>query len=249
MGEDAGNLDVEQRISEHLGAVDRALASKGVPLTERRSVTRDVEAQIREMLTAGGSDTPTSAEQDSVLRKLDAPESYAEDLQLGYLAQPLLAAPLGTGGFSRTAVAGAASAAFVWLSVLGFFLFLLNGDMPPEGRVLSFVICPVLSLGGTILGWVAVGQIRTSAGRLHGMGLAVADGLLLPLIVLDALIAAVVWLPVAGIVTWMWPDINVRPIKYPFIAFDLVSVAAICALVDYRIVRWVWRKVKAPTQQ
>ena len=43
-------------------------------------------------------------------------------------------------------------------------------------------------LGATLLGWIAVTQIRRSAGKLYGLGLAVFDGLLFPLLALDGLI-------------------------------------------------------------
>ncbi|MDQ6632591.1 MAG: hypothetical protein M3Y82_12700 [Verrucomicrobiota bacterium] len=45
--------------------------------------------------------------------------------------------------------------------------------------------------GTTILGWVAVAQIRRSAGKIYGRGLALFDGLLFPVLALDSLI---VWL-------------------------------------------------------
>ena len=81
MAECARNPDVEKRINEHLEAIDKALAAKGVPLIERRSVTGDVEAQVRDMLAADTGGNPTSADVEAILRKLDAPESYAEDAE------------------------------------------------------------------------------------------------------------------------------------------------------------------------
>jgi hypothetical protein len=64
----------------------------------------------------------------------------------------------------------------------------------PEGWQLAILI-PALILGvagpfgTTILGWVAVAQIRQSAGRIHGLYLALFDGLLFPLMTLSAVIA------------------------------------------------------------
>jgi hypothetical protein len=54
--------------------------------------------------------------------------------------------------------------------------------------------------GTTILGWAAVGEIRRSNGRIHGMWLAVADGLLFPLLLLDGAIAFLCYL--ATIAAW-----------------------------------------------
>ena len=57
----------------------------------------------------------------------------------------------------------------------------------------AFYYCLVAIIGiasfcTTILGWIAVAQIRRSAGKLYGMGLAVFDGLLFPLLALNFLI-------------------------------------------------------------
>src|SRR5206468_2230726 len=49
----------------------------------------------------------------------------------------------------------------------------------------------LLFVSGMFSGWVAVGQIRRSAGRLYGLRLAVFDGLLFPLMVLDIAILTV----------------------------------------------------------
>jgi hypothetical protein len=49
--------------------------------------------------------------------------------------------------------------------------------------------------GTTILGWVAVAEIRRSGGRIYGLGLALFDGLLFPLLLLDAL---VIWIGLAS---------------------------------------------------
>jgi tRNA A-37 threonylcarbamoyl transferase component Bud32 len=61
----------------------------------------------------------------------------------------------------------------VWLIVLRLPLLLLNVTAP---------------FGTTILGWIAVAQIRHSAGRLYGLGLALFDGLLYPLLLLGLFI-------------------------------------------------------------
>ena len=59
-----------------------------------------------------------------------------------------------------------------------------------------FITIPLMvaAFGGpqAILGWIAVSQIRRSAGKLCGRGLAVFDGLSFPLLALDV----VIW--------WIW---------------------------------------------
>ena len=60
-------------------------------------------------------------------------------------------------------------------------------DEGPSGVLgVSAALC---LLTATVLGWVAVSQIRRSVEKLHGMWLAVFDGLLLPLLALNGLIA------------------------------------------------------------
>ena len=73
-----------------------------------------------------------------------------------------------------------------------------NADGAPIGDVnpfltrvfmlLIWLLGMTAPLGTTMLGWMAVSQIRRSAGKLHGMGLAMFDGLVFPLLALDAVI-------------------------------------------------------------
>ncbi len=74
-----------------------------------------------------------------------------------------------------------------WQHVFAFTMILLGGAAP---------------FGTTILGWIAVTQIRRAAARLHGMWLAVFDGLLFPLLALT------------GLVAWFWTWIF-RDLLYP----------------------------------
>ncbi|MFZ4768529.1 MAG: hypothetical protein ACOYMN_26580, partial [Roseimicrobium sp.] len=65
------------------------------------------------------------------------------------------------------------------LWTLIFFVFLLPAFTAP--------------LGATLLGWIAVTQIRRSAGKLYGLGLAVFDAMLFPLLALTGLAAWFWW--------------------------------------------------------
>jgi len=93
-----------------------------------------------------------------------------------------------------------------------------GGSMPMVTRVninpvpaasfgrLGIVLFPLLILGvsapfgATILGLVAINQIRRSSGRLYGMPLAIFDTLLYPLLLLDVLIVAGVTLGLIGFI-------------------------------------------------
>lgn len=62
--------------------------------------------------------------------------------------------------------------------------------------VLRFTLLPAglsAPIGTTLLGWLSVKAIQRSAGRLYGMRLAVFDGLMFPLFILDCLIAGLFW--------------------------------------------------------
>ena len=157
--------------------------------------------------------------------------------------------------FSRTAIVGAAwltlfSAvvpAFLWheakthefenhgpfasaLTVFVFFVFIFPTFIAP--------------FGATILGWVAVSQIRRSAGKLHGLWLAVFDGLLFPLLALDGLIYIAV-----GLGLWAaglgWKRTSPPTLPLSVLLFVAVLIG-ILLLVDWLIIRAVWRVVNKP---
>jgi serine/threonine protein kinase len=111
----------------------------------------------------------------------------------------------------------------------------------------------VAAIGTTIIGWTAVSQIRSSAGRLHGLGLAVFDGLVFPLLALD------------GLIFWAWNIIfqmffpeffnggNIvdqttgRTISLLSIA--LLLALATSALVDFVIAWCIWRALTRPPKR
>jgi tRNA A-37 threonylcarbamoyl transferase component Bud32 len=130
------------------------------------------------------------------------------------------------------------------LGAVVFFAFLLPAFTAP--------------FGATILGWIGVAQIRRSAGLLYGLGLAVTDGILFPLLTLTGLIA---WF-------WWWVFRNLLyPHQLDVLRIDGVAVklslasrfvvehwsalVVICTLLTagplcLLIVRMVWRAVNTP---
>ncbi|HTX22223.1 MAG TPA: protein kinase [Candidatus Aquilonibacter sp.] len=146
--------------------------------------------------------------------------------------------------FSRTAIVGA------FLALLPFVLALIgpiltgtvvHNDLrgmiggtalPALALLFAFVV--------TILGWIAVTQIRHSAGKLYGLWLAVFDGLFFPLLVVDGAIAWV-WLVLAklfarqalGLQNSLFLDVWDLTI---WVSLTLTSVA----LVDWLVIRHVW---------
>ena len=102
----------------------------------------------------------------------------------------------------------------------------------------------------TILGWVAVTRIRRSAGKLWGMGLALFDGLLFPLMVLDI---ALLSLAVIVLDSVIYDPAIVKPSDDPVFILSMAVVIALIGWLDFMVVRRVWRKVsnalKKPPRQ
>jgi serine/threonine protein kinase len=152
--------------------------------------------------------------------------------------------------FSRTAIVGA-----LWILVLPAGLALntiatlRNASLSPHDGMrwifglpgMVFVVLGVVGIfGTTILGWISVSQIRRSAGKLRGMGLAVFDGLLFPLIGLNALGVFGADALTRPFGSWLIPH-------FGHVGFTLLlgtSTAACCVFLTLLIIRRVWRAVK-----
>jgi tRNA A-37 threonylcarbamoyl transferase component Bud32 len=100
--------------------------------------------------------------------------------------------------FSHAAIIGACWVPMTVLSFVAVALINYHGPgrpSPNPGWWQLLLLIPALIVGvagpfgTTILGWVAVVQIRRSAGRIHGLSLALFDSLLFPLMTLSAVIA------------------------------------------------------------
>ena len=161
--------------------------------------------------------------------------------------------------FSRTAIVGAA-----WIGIALVGVLTISGtdpvpDLPWWQKLIGYVftlLTIAAPLGATILGWVAVTQIRRSGGNLYGLGLAAFAGLLFPLLALD------------GLIGWGWfialqsySDFNINPANFHLHnarqgldAFPLQNLKAVLLLatlitvvvVDGLLIWWAWRAVKKP---
>ena len=175
--------------------------------------------------------------------------------------------------FSRAAIVGAC---WVPVAILSFVAVALASyqvrggtSAGPEGWQLAILI-PALILGvaspfgTTILGWVAVSQIRRSAGRIHGLYLALFDGLLFPLMALSAVIAllsaamakmfvdfyanlSAVGQPHVALVTRManWLSLN----KEVAVIVGVIAAIAVNVLIVRAVLRAVRREVASASPE
>ena len=166
--------------------------------------------------------------------------------------------------FSRTAIVGACWAVmmlfvYIIMRILDSTYQLSPGEERPEPSWWDYLFLYLYMLGETspfgttILGWISVSKIRRSAGKLHGLWLAVLDGLLFPLLALTGLIG---WFWY-----WVFNDLINDAIEFAMVAgqrkpstwdrlilnnTDGFSVLAtlVCSLAaGFIIVRMVWRAV------
>ena len=173
--------------------------------------------------------------------------------------------------FSRTAIW-----ATLWILVLptglGFntIATLYDAGLPAHSTMRWIIGIPGVALivlgeigilGTTLLGWVAVTQIRRSAGRLYGMWLAVFDGLLFPLLLFDGVFAWVVTGLARIFVEFNSNFSNLNnPQVHPPLTTRLANLFAqyhelapliavlIVLAVDYLVIRAVWHAVNKPAR-
>lgn len=178
-------------------------------------------------------------------------------------------APVEQPRFSRKAIVGAAWAPFFFIIMLATLIVVpvasevqvvqTSGpdgirhveSVPPTPQlswagfalqVLAWLALPLglsAPFGTTILGMVAIGDIRHSGGRLYGLPLAVADALFFPLFFLDGLLLwiAVMLAQVLG-ETLPWTSV-------PSWFFVVLAVPPLLVL-DALIIWAVWRQASRP---
>jgi len=161
--------------------------------------------------------------------------------------------------FSRTAIVGACLG---MLSVVMFaFAAIINQVATiwqPTGEVLPNKPAELVSglliaggvlcvLGFTLLGWIAVSQIRRSAGKLYGMWLAVFDGLLFPLLAVDGLFLVAAVVIYFSIMSPFGYNGHGDAGPLTLVAILLCGVVVVSIVVDFLIIRAVWRAANKPT--
>jgi serine/threonine protein kinase/signal peptidase I len=151
--------------------------------------------------------------------------------------------------FSRTAIMGSFLPSFLLLPLIYYFR-MAQTIHPPDNMIswwlmLNYLLAFTPPFGTTILGWVAVTQIRRSAGKLHGLWLAVFDGLLFPLLALDALIVSIDFRGRTHIIgPGLTPGVTMAEQNIPVLV--VLLLLAVIIVVDFLIVSAVWRAVNKP---
>jgi multisubunit Na+/H+ antiporter MnhB subunit len=154
---------------------------------------------------------------------------------------------------SDAAVVGACLAPFFFISMF-FWDFGHLGGLPALRGVIISSLGFIAIIGTTILGWVAAGQIRRSEGRLCGMWLAVFDGLLFPVLVLDVglllgLLLANKFLNIWLLTRWYPVLAEHAFLNNPHFLTWLAITTAVVIWIDYTIIRRIWRTVSKLTNQ
>ncbi|MCU0784975.1 MAG: protein kinase, partial [Verrucomicrobia bacterium] len=163
--------------------------------------------------------------------------------------------------FSRTAIVGACWLPFFFAAALLLMphSVVVESGQPQPGpswwQILLMVTLLPLGLtapfGTTILGWIAVSQIRRSAGKLHGMWLAVFDGLFFPLLVINAgLISA------GKIIGDEWETRLVHDFGTRLVhdfgpsgstVLKVATIGLVCTALSLLLIRAAWRAANAPS--
>lgn len=151
--------------------------------------------------------------------------------------------------FSRKAIVGACLIPFFLLAVVGFLLPVKMVTHPagpgttpvavtPDGAIMVWMAL-VFGLPGllaplatTVLGFVAVSDVRHSDGRLCGLGLAFLDAVFFPVLFLNGLLFGAVWY-----------SLNAQYVPSGTQSMVLLSLAAVLFVADVIVVWWLWRRV------
>ncbi|HXB60191.1 MAG TPA: serine/threonine-protein kinase [Candidatus Acidoferrales bacterium] len=130
-----------------------------------------------------------------------------------------------------------------WWQTFCIFLFahglpMFNPNAPTWRMFTLLPLGLAAPFGTTILGWLAVVQIRCSRGKLYGMWLALVGGLLFPILILDAALLDE-QVAVYGSIKGNVFNVPINP--HLFLLMLLVVLAA-----DYMIIHLIWRVVNRP---
>ena len=184
-------------MDRHLDAVEKTLETTGIERERRRAIVDDLETQILDMLRLAAGDDATKENVESVLGRLDPPQAYANISAPNVTPLSVSRPPNAVRRFSPDARAGAIFIGFglILLLVLSRAVSMSTGVVMPihrsSGAMLILVVATlayvIASVAGTVLGWLAVHRIVASKGNIYGMGWAIIEALMYPVVCLWSL--------------------------------------------------------------
>jgi serine/threonine protein kinase len=158
--------------------------------------------------------------------------------------------------FSRTAIVGTLAAPISFVPIIWFVALVRqmtasNTPMTHDTSVMNILFSIVGFMGivliaplvTTALGWVAVAQIRRSDGKIHGLRLALFDGLLFPLLLFDAMISGVMVFADKLLAVYVRHLDGSLFVDFKDFFIWSVLLVGIIVGVDSLILRRVWRAV------
>ena len=229
---------IQTRINQYLDAVREQLS--GLSQDEIESIIDDLREHIDTALLAHG-EQPTLENVEAVLAEMDAPESFAPDLDETTEVVPKV---------SRTAILGAVLLPFGILMAIVSLMPVSSATFSAVDGVttsnlpgttwwqwlLRLTILPlgiISPFATTILGFISISQIRASKGKLVGKPLALIDALFYPILAFDGLLIAFLFVMIAAI-----PDGYLALTEgLTMLSFMLVIIinVVICVIAWYKI--------------
>ncbi|EDY19296.1 serine/threonine protein kinase [Chthoniobacter flavus Ellin428] len=169
----------------------------------------------------------------------------------GYLIRP---ADYEERRYPRLAALGAWWALLLPVSFILIFLLRSHAMNPATPGRLILLLVPIILAGlaapiaTTLLGWVAAVRLRRANGQRRGLGLAVFDGLLFPLLIVNVAIGIFWYSVTAFVVAWVhsrgWHPTDPRALDYVLIAGCGLVTVITSAWADWHIARRVWHAVQ-----
>jgi len=169
----------------------------------------------------------------------------------GYLIRP---ADYEERRYARLATVGAWWSLLLPISFVAIFLLRSQSTGRPTPVFLAWLLIPVIIAGliapivTTLLGWIAAAHLRCASGERRGLGLAVFDGLLFPLFLLDVAIGIFWYFVTTLVVVWMqsrgWHPLDGRALDHLLATGCGLATLAASIWADWLIARRVWSAVQ-----